>query len=404
MKARVLLTGLLVLAISAPAFGQAQSLEYVLTASPSSAVTGEPITVSFTAPPGSSASDWIGLYHTEDTNILYRCVHFTGGVESGSFVCDAAMNPGVFEFRYLVNGSYTSVAASNRITVEPATGFTLSLSDNATSGNGPITLTWTAPLGRPANDWIGLFKQGEVDNHNYDGIRWIYTDGATSGSHTFRMPTLPGKYVFRYLLRDSYVDVSESAPVTVTAFSVTAGADWVYRGAPMKVSFTAPAGQTMHDWIALYRVGEPASEYLWFAFTNGAATGSFTGDCELEPGTYEYRYMIDNGFTVAAESNPFIVYEPVGFALSVSDTVVPAGTKLRVSWIAPASGTSQHDWIGLFAVGADNRQWIQYVYTGGAVSGSATFKMPLAPGTYEFRYLLNDRFSDVAHTEAVIVQ
>ena len=44
-----------------------------------------------------------------------------------------------------------------------------------------VTVEWTAPSGRPANDWIGLFKVGDP-NTNYDAARWFYTGGATSGS------------------------------------------------------------------------------------------------------------------------------------------------------------------------------------------------------------------------------
>lgn len=406
MKARsILMTGLLVLTIGVPAFGQADFLPvYTVSVSQSAAVTGEPILVEFTAPMGASASDWIGFYHMDDPNTMFRCVHFTGGAASGSFWCDATNNPGTFEFRYLVNNSYTSVAESTSVIIGQATGFNFDLSDNATYGGGPITLDWTAPLGRPVEDWIGLFREGEADNHNYDPARWIYTGGATSGTHTFQMPKEPGKYVFRYLLRDRYVSVSESALVTVTAFSVTPGASWVYCGTPMTLNFTAPVGQTRHDWIGLYRVGEPNSAYLWFTYTNGQSSGSITQDCFLGPGTYEYRYFIDNGYAAVAVSTPFTVVEPVGFVVSVDQTTVSPGASVIVSWSGPPGGVSPTDWIGLFAVGADNREWIQYVYTGGAPTGSATFTMPNDPGTYEFRYLLRDRFFDAARTLTVNVQ
>jgi hypothetical protein len=399
----LLVSAVALTSITSTAQAQIQSVVPTITVSPSTALPGEPLTVSWAGAVGGSASDWIGLYDLAAPNTAFRCVIRTKGAESGSVLCDDAVNLGRFEFRYLVNDSYESVAKSNMVTIEPPTGFTLSLSDNATFGNGAITVNWMAPAGRPATDWIGLYRHGEEDNRKYDPVQWVFTGGATSGSHTFRMPTAPGEYVFRYLLRNAYIDVSESAIVTVTPFSVSVNKSWLYKGATLSTSFTAPPGQPWADWIGLYRVGEPNTACLDVIRTQGAVSGTFTRVFTCPAGLYEFRYVIDNGFNVVAISNPFKVYEPVGFQVTSPVTVAMPGQTIQVNWVAPA-GTNAKDWIGLFAVGTANREVIAWVWTGGTTSGTAAFKLPKAAGIYEFRYLLDNNYVDVARSATITSQ
>jgi hypothetical protein len=400
---RPIVFALAMIASTAIASAQIQVIPPTINVTPTSAVVGEELTVSWTAPPGSSASDWIGLYHTSDPNSAYMCVTFTGGAESGTFKCEVPDVPGSYHFRYLVNNSFTSIASSNTVIVEPASGFTLSLSKNVMAGNEEITVDWTAPIGRPGTDWIGLFRHGEVDNHNYDPVRWIFTNGASSGSHVFRMPTEPGEYVFRYLLRDSYVSVSESSIVTVGEFSVQVSPGSILKGGVVAVNFTAPAGQPAFDWIGLYEVGASNSAFLDVHFTGGASVGSFTGPFNYAAGVYEYRYFVDNSFIEVAVSNPITVTNPEGFTVSVSAITAALGDVVTVNWVAPNQRTAK-DWIGLYMVGANNRQYLQYVYTGGTMLGSATFRMPDFVGDFEFRYLLNDGYADAAISPVVQVR
>jgi hypothetical protein len=80
---------------------------------------------------------------------------------------------------------------------------------------GLITVTWTAPQGQTSPyDWIGLFKTTDP-NESFDPSRWIYTNGAPTGSTTFTAPATLGTYNARYLLNDGYTDVTRSSPVKV---------------------------------------------------------------------------------------------------------------------------------------------------------------------------------------------
>ena len=82
-------------------------------------------------------------------------------------------------------------------------------------------------------------------------------------------------------------------------------------------------------------------------------------------------------------------------------SVAPLG-QFTVSWTA-SSGRSPLDWIGLFRAGDSNSFYIWYEYTNGAASGTVRFTAPSQPGQYQFRYLLDDGYIDVARTGAVTV-
>jgi hypothetical protein len=75
-----------------------------------------------------------------------------------------------------------------------------------------LTVSWTEPAGRPANDWVKLYLVGAP---NSPSLWFQYTNGTASGSITLSAPGQPGQYEFRYLLMDRYMDVARSAPVNV---------------------------------------------------------------------------------------------------------------------------------------------------------------------------------------------
>jgi hypothetical protein len=88
--------------------------------------------------------------------------------------------------------------------------FTLTPSTNVIEAGGQMSVSWTAPGGRPG-DWIAVFRVGG----NYDDEWYGLTNGATSGTHTLTAPARPGQYEFRYLVDDGLLDVARSTPVTV---------------------------------------------------------------------------------------------------------------------------------------------------------------------------------------------
>jgi hypothetical protein len=102
---------------------------------------------------------------------------------------------------------------SNEVSmVIPSDDFSLTASPTAVAAGGALSVSWTAPAGRPPTDWIGLYRTGAA---NTDYLWWTYTDGAASGTATLAAPTTAGTYVFRYLLDDGYKSVKTSNKITV---------------------------------------------------------------------------------------------------------------------------------------------------------------------------------------------
>ena len=89
------------------------------------------------------------------------------------------------------------------------------------------------------------------------------------------------------------------------------------------------------------------------------------------------------------------------FTVTPSTDAVDAGGEMSVSWTAP--GARAGDWLALFRVGGsyDDDWWGD---TNGATSGTRTVTAPTRPGQYEFRYLLDGGFLDVARSSPVTVR
>ena len=289
------------------------STTYSLAATPANVNTGSSIVVSWTAPAGSSNLDWIALFRTGSSNQGYLWWEYTGGSSAGSFTVPAPTQ-GTYEFRYLVNDTFTDVIRSNTITVAGAQTQTYALSATPSSVNAgsPVAVSWTAPAGSSSLDWIGLFPTG---SSNLEYVWRQYTSGSSAGNFTVPAPSTPGTYEFRYLVNDSYTDVIRSnSVVVVTAsqpqpqtYTLVATPTSAALGAPLTVFWTAPAGSSSLDWIALYAVGSSNFEYICWQYTGGASSGSLTVPGPNGPGTYEFRYLVDYSFTDMIRSNTVTV-------------------------------------------------------------------------------------------------
>jgi hypothetical protein len=163
-----------------------------------------------------------------------------------------------------VSGDYTFTTAAS------TAGYTVSATPASVNVGDTITVSWTAPSGRPGNDWVGLFQVG-APNTAY--LSYQFTGGAVSGSFPVAAPSPAGQYEFRYLLTNGYTDVARSNAVTVAAgsgsFTLTAAPASLNPGGALTVSWTAPAGRPANDWIALYPVGAANTAYVWYQFTGG---------------------------------------------------------------------------------------------------------------------------------------
>jgi hypothetical protein len=86
--------------------------------------------------------------------------------------------------------------------------------------------------------------------------------------------------------------------LSVTAQNVTARSQ-------LSVSWVAPSGRSPADWIAIFKAGSGNEAWndIWWDYTGGSSKGTFTISAPAEPGLYEFRYFLDDGFEVAVKSS-----------------------------------------------------------------------------------------------------
>jgi hypothetical protein len=88
------------------------------------------------------------------------------------------------------------------------------------------------------------------------------------------------------------------------AVSLIGGPGRVTPGSTLTVRWTAPRGRPRWDWIGLFKYSAANTTYNdgWYDYTNGAPSGTFTVVAPSQPGEYEFRYLVDDGFEDAARS------------------------------------------------------------------------------------------------------
>jgi hypothetical protein len=111
--------------------------------------------------------------------------------------------------------------------------------------------------------------------------------------------------------------------------------------------------------------------------------------------TYTLSCMQDQG-VVSRNVTVTVGASPSPYTLTAAPSSLRGGGTLMVSWTAPPSGVSASDWVGLYASGAPNPNYLAFQYTGGGLTGTKTFPAPASPGTYEVRYLLKNGYTSVA--------
>ena len=105
--------------------------------------------------------------------------------------------------------------------------------------------------------------------------------------------------------RDFGVKLNGPRPAPTGPYTLSASAYVVSPGSPLSVSWVAPSGRSIYDWIAIYKVGSSDFAYdeIWWSYTQGSSAGTFTISAPAQPGLYEFRYFSDDGFEVAAKSS-----------------------------------------------------------------------------------------------------
>lgn len=161
-RSRVVITMLLATGLAVTASANARGIlspvslqsSFTLTATPSQVAPGGQLTVSWTAPSGRPANDWIVLCKEGNASTSYVWSQSTQGATSGSVAMTAPAQTGRYEFRYLLQGGYTDIVRSNIVPVTVAPTVSITSPSNNSTFNAPVNITINAT----ASDTDGISK------------------------------------------------------------------------------------------------------------------------------------------------------------------------------------------------------------------------------------------------------
>ena len=365
-----------------------------LTVNTTSALSGQPVTLTMTNGSGGSG-DWLALAATTASDGSYLQYTYVGaGVTTRTWTVNMPATPGTYEFRMFLNYGSTRAATSPPITVAVGPPVLSSLSPAAApAGSAAFTLTVNG----------SGFNAGSV-------VRWNGTDRTTTFvSATELRANIPAS------------DLMAPGTAQVTVFAPAPGGGlsfalpFVVGGTPvLSVSSTAVTAGTQvtvtltggfggsGDWLALAATTAPNTSYVQYTYVGAGITTRTWTVTMSGSGTYEFRLFLNNGYTRAATSPPIVVAEGPPPQLTVSTTTAAPGTPITVTLTNGRGGAA--DWLSFAPTSAPNNSYLQFVYVGaGVTTRTWTVTAPSTPGTYEFRLFLNNSYTRAATSPTVTV-
>lgn len=172
-------------------------------------VPTEPMSVSFTAPPGMSNGSWIGVVPSdiprgnEKTNHANRgAVRYLGGKTQGTLEFEAPSQLGSYDLRANdTKGNEVGLVTFEVKAITPEVTPTLSLAKTTYQPNEAIALDYTAFEFYANGYWVGIVPadiphgDAKTNHANRGSVR--YLSGKAQGTLDFEAPHKPGRYDFR---------------------------------------------------------------------------------------------------------------------------------------------------------------------------------------------------------------
>lgn len=301
-------------------------------------------------------------------------------------------------------------------------GYSVSFNNTTAEARRTIAVNWTAPTDRTSKrDWIGLYKTGADDR---DYVAWQFIpDGVSSGTVNLT-GQLAGTYEVRLFANSGYTRLAAGTNTltigTVTpppnnggnppnngSYTLSVNNNTITRGQSITVGYTAPAtADKRNDWIGLYKTGADDRSY-----ESWARAGQASGTVTLTPkdsGTYVVRYYTNNGYNSQASTGNITVQTSGGnnggggipttgnYSVSVPSQNFALRENVTVNYTTPSPRTSVRNWVGIYAVGANDNTYVDYKFIpDNTTSGSLTFSIGRA-GTYEARIFSNTHYDRAA--------
>ncbi len=352
----------------------AQSGSYGVSFKASTAAVGSEVAVNWQAPTSRPKDGaWIGLYIVGASDQRYEAWKYVPNTGTSGEVSFYINKAGEYEVRIFDSSAYTRAAVS-AVTLQVGTGVPPDEEDDddeeeeeeepgGGTGSGSYTVTtnkgtyqtgetievrFTTPSPRESyNDWVGLYAIGDGDQR-YKVWKSL-PNNSTNGTLTFTASA--GTYEFRLFNSGGYTRVANSAQITVTTetapppgggegsgeYELEINKTELMVGETVTLSWSAPSSDNLqNDWIGVYYSTASNGSYRAYRYTDGKTSGTLTYT-PSSPGTYEFRYLKNNGYTSVGKSPTFVVLDDEAEETPIA-CIVPATTLNTITNYPVGSG------------------------------------------------------------------
>jgi len=331
--------------------------------------------------------DWIGFYKVGMPAQQYRKCIKTAGARQGHEHVKAPKTPGLYQFKYFVDGSYNEVALSDVIHIGPQLTLTAQLIEDAENEkNNVIEVSYTLKGGELSpDDWFGLYNANQNNNKTYITFHKI---GKKLQSSSFQLPAprTPGDYVVRFFPSlCGYTFVSKSNSVRIAnkdklVFDLIKD-DTNGRVKSVKVSWDIHSvDPSSYDYIALYKQDSLNYYYEDYKYLD-LQSQVLVFDAPTQVGIYNLRYHAasQSKYTDVARSDTIDILNTDWVTATVGEGVI------TVTWDIHSQPLTSWDWVGIYKKGTTaNTNYVDYKYID--VTSKVLLFSVKEPGEYEARF------------------
>jgi Ca-activated chloride channel homolog len=331
----------------------------------------QPLTVRWTGP--ADDGDFIGLARPEqkDGDYLTYSRMIERGTNNGVAVLEAPATAGTYEVRYVNPRRGDAVLARAPVTVQDASA-TLDAPDSVAAGSR-IKVVARGPYG--GRHWVGFAPVGSpVGSY----LHYARLSGPVNEVELIP-PAQPGTYELRYVLNENERVIASRPIAVLPSEVVVSGPASVMAGDVYRFEARGPVDA--RHWIGFAAAGSGPGDYRDYTRPD-ASPSSGVLSAPIEPGSYELRYVLNEGERVAASQRVTVT--------PAKATLVPAGEPLageplRVAFTGPRGGGI---WVGF--VRAGTLDYLSYASVRADGEAAVEVTAPAEPGRYELVFVVGE--------------
>jgi Ca-activated chloride channel homolog len=245
----------------------------------------------------------------------------------------------------------------------------------------PVRVRWSGPA--DAGDWVGFATSGSAANDYLpDHASWT---SLAPGEFDIELhaPATPGRYELRYISPDRQPAILATRGIEVTAQSATLRvAASVMAFDTVRIQAQGPAGDG--HWVGFAPRNGASSEYIGSSWTRVGGSGATDARITAPdtPGTYEVRYVLNEGDAVIARTEVRVVAAEGRLIDPPSSAVALQAMEIQFEGPRNPGGGS---WIGLVPSGGGHDAYLSYCYL--PETGPCRFT-PTEPGRFDLVYVV----------------